>query len=350
MKNHQKLFFFEALRAVCCVIVILHHMSLAFFPNTIFVELFNGQACVIFFFSLTGFILRYQCKKRNIIRYMAERYVRLLPAILVSIFMAYLLMENQLIYTQLLGEKYELNSLLGYYNFKSSFSSMLQQIFVTSYCGRPLYNTPFWTIKYEFWEAIFLASIIPYISRCKYRYYIYICLIIILSKIDVRCLPMIFGCIAADLIYSQDDNVIHKLVMDVNKWGIFITGIAILTYQILKGNSFLIKSIGTFLIMLSIPYLVPVQKVLCRKVLISISKVSYELYALHWPIINSFTCLLIYYISEHIEFVKAALLSCAITLPVIYLLAILANSYGSKVIIRVVACLNKYLNADTEKE
>ena len=102
--------------------------------------------------------------------------------------------------------------------------------------------------------------------------------------------------------------------------------------------------------MLSIPYLVPVQKVWCRKVLISISKVSYELYALHWPIINSFTCLLIYYISEHIEFVKAALLSCAITLPVIYLLAILANSYGSKVIIRVVACLNKYLNADTEKE
>src|SRR5690349_7893397 len=97
----SRLYKLEALRGIASIIVMLYHYKLGFFPNENIVDgtpayfLVNGTASVMFFFTLSGFVLTIKYFKTEDLKVIstgsAKRYFRLLGPVFVTILICYLL-------------------------------------------------------------------------------------------------------------------------------------------------------------------------------------------------------------------------------------------------------------------
>src|SRR5690348_3116873 len=106
-KSH-KLYKLEALRGLASIIVLFYHYMLGFFPGGHFFSgtplyfLFNGTSSVMFFFTLSGFVLTLKYFKTTdpgvITSGAAKRYFRLLGPVLVTILISFLLFAFHLYY------------------------------------------------------------------------------------------------------------------------------------------------------------------------------------------------------------------------------------------------------------
>jgi peptidoglycan/LPS O-acetylase OafA/YrhL len=85
----SKQYYLEASRGIASIIVVAHHFTLAFLPGfkprligTPFNALFNGECAVIFFFTLSGFVLSFRFLRGPDLTYLAASVAKRLPRLM----------------------------------------------------------------------------------------------------------------------------------------------------------------------------------------------------------------------------------------------------------------------------
>lgn len=190
----------EAFRGIAAFIVLIEHFFLAFSPYTTgkidilrntesiigqwFYVFFNGTAAVIFFFSLSGFVLCWSYfnheNPKKLLHAAIKRVPRLSAIVTITTIISFILFKYDLYYFH---EASKLNSSpwLNTFAFKiltpefePNFLKALIEGLTTFFTGQKNYNPVLWTMKPEFFGSMVVFTLAYFISRVLgYRYLLF---------------------------------------------------------------------------------------------------------------------------------------------------------------------------------
>lgn len=361
MNSSRKLVHLEGMRALMALNVILCHFVCVYYPQMYFKgeeysgalsvfattplsALVNGNIAVAFFFALTGFLVgRSVFLKGDGIKVLpgklGNRYLRLLPTIAIATLFTYISMKLGLqSHLEITNTNVNTGFLSEYCTFNATIGSLLANVFFEPFVRTSSYIGPFWTIKYEFWGYIMVLAVAALLKKTKWRRLIYIVIVGVIGIIsrDSNLCIFVFGLLVADLEFNTKPTVCSKLYSKLLRSKAFVTVCFFVAtyfaccpmYRDTKLYSFWFK----------IPALTPtlfrgfgmalfvwvslksrcIQKVLSFKPLVFLGEMSFETYAIHWPLMLTCETGIFLVLEKHMQYHTAALLSFAITLIVIY--------------------------------
>ena len=365
-KKKEKLHYLEGLRGIMAMNVILCHFICVYYPimyfqnysqennsylniftNTPLSVLVNGNVAVVFFFVLTGFLVGMSCFQKDISikkigNKVVNRYLRLLCVIFFATIFTFSLMKLGLMFhLQIDDSNVNLSFLEEYCNFSPTIVNLIVNIFYKPFISGSDFIGPFWTIKYEFFGYIFIFIISVLLKKIKWRRVFYIIVVLLFMFYDFNYAPFVLGLIVADLQFNNTPTLFNKYydaILD-KKWFIlscFIIGIYFACiplynsrfYPIISRYTFVstfVRGAGIALIILVLNHSKKLIKILELKPLVFLGKISFETYALHWPVMLSLGSSLFILIRSKSSYNVATLLSFIITVIVIYIASILLN-------------------------
>lgn len=362
MSSGKKLFHLEGMRALMALNVILCHFvcvyypemyfvgeeftgPLSFFATTPFSALVNGNIAVVFFFALTGFLVgRSVFLKNDGIKALpgkvVNRYLRLLPTVAIATLLTFLTMKLGLQnHLKITNENVHTSFLSSYCNFDATAVNLLGNIFFEPFIRTSTYVGPFWTIKYEFWGYIFVFAMASLLKKSKWRRLLYVMIAAALTAVskDSYFCVFAFGLFVADIEFNEIPTLCGKLYRRLLTRKAFVVACFFAAayfaccpmYRTARLYSFWYK----------IPMLTPtlfrgmgmalfiwvslksrcIQKVLSCKPLVFLGEMSFETYAIHWPLMLTCEAGLFLVLEKHLQYNAAALLAFAITLIAIYI-------------------------------
>lgn len=96
--NSNRIVYYDGLRTIFCFIVIFSHISLAFYPNHKTIILNDGNLAVMYFLVLSGGVTTLSASRisdnitiKELIVFIKKRYLRLLPIIVLSIMISFVI-------------------------------------------------------------------------------------------------------------------------------------------------------------------------------------------------------------------------------------------------------------------
>lgn len=322
--NPPKLQYFEGIRGIAALIVVFDHLDFVFSLNldskifeiifkitnfkllaeslqSVFSFFLNGNLAVYIFFFMSGYVISIKLFKNESKSYLIsatfKRYFRLMPPILGSVLLGFVLMKFDLIYSIELAKSLGTENALGYfYNFQPSFLSALKSgiwnvLFTKSLGG---YNGPLWTMRPEFYGSLSCFLLFLLFNKFKFRHSIY-CLIILLSFfINTPWLTtFILGFIICDLSHSSE--ILKKTTLNIKNrltklplTTISLCVLWIILTELTGFNSFQYSNaITSTLLVCVIMYSSKLQKLFELKPILWLGKTSFSIYLLHWPILCS---------------------------------------------------------------
>ncbi len=357
----EKLHYLDGIRGLMALNVIIAHFTIVFYPETqlqyfaentdsilkIFASsplsvFVNGNAAVQYFFVLTGFLVARSSFLRplghdQILRRSVNRYLRLLPMVVVTTVFTYL--------TMCLGLQFHLdinpllpnqNFLPVYCNFEPSVFNLLINSFVYPFIRSSAYVGPFWTIRYEFFGYI-LSMVVchlfceNYFRRIGYMIVAVLCF----SQINPNYVPFLFGIFAADLMYNSHPDFLDSIWIKIKDrkltiWTALIAGtyLACCPLYFTSLHSFfgripkitpdLVRACGVTLLLFASFSMPKLQQFFSCRFFRFLGCISFPVYAMHWPLMMSVQFWLFYRLVEYCSYDAAAILSFLATLPVIY--------------------------------
>ena len=361
MNPNRKLTHLEGMRALMALNVLLCHFVCVYYPQMYFTgeqysgaltmfattplsALVNGNIAVVFFFALTGFLVgRSVFLKGDGFKVLPgksiNRYLRLLPTVAIATLFTFLAMKLGLMnHLKLTNENINTEFLSGYCNFDPNIGNLLLNIFVAPFVRKSQYIGPFWTIKYEFFGYILVLAVAVFLRKSKWRRLAYLLITALLGVIrgDAYFCIFIFGLIVADLEFNENPTVLGKLYSKLLTNKIFITvcffaatyfaccpiyGNSPLYAFLLKIpmlGSTLLRGLGMALFIWVSVKSQLIQKILSWKPLVFLGEMSFETYAIHWPLMLICEAGLFLVLEKRLPYDAAALLAFAATLIVIY--------------------------------
>lgn len=174
----------EGLRGLAAIVVVVWHACLAFAPHLsgifphipaeqslagspLFVSI-NGSAAVVLFFVLSGFVLTKKSLDLNtaspVLEQAAKRYPRLMPPVLISILVSWLLFRLDLYSfeaaAEISGSPWLKRFGYAYQTpFHVDFSGALNQgVWRTFLKGESFYNSSLWTMRIEFFGSFLVFA------------------------------------------------------------------------------------------------------------------------------------------------------------------------------------------------
>lgn len=330
--------FFDGVRGLMAMIVIVHHFVIVFYPEYYWVEqghpfaaspwaaLVNGNVGVQYFFMLSGFLVIMKYREKvvtvgDVAKAFLKRYLRLVQIVFVGTFLAYILMKTGCMFhlkvaSLLPSEK----TLLGVNWFIPTLGNAIKVCFIDTFMSGNRYNGPFWTIVWEVKAYVFLTiisflknhkalflKIIYYLALLGYGYYA--------IEYQETLAASFMGAILAELwlLYSAIERK-PILLSWIYKIGagcvglLFATipqktaGIHYLLYAVPGGTNNIKRAFGIFLlcsVLLISPLL---QRIFENKLFLFLGRMSDLLYGIHWPIILSVGCAIYYYTSDEFTY------------------------------------------------
>lgn len=296
----KKIHCLEGLRAILCVIVFLCHFRLAFLPNwewwgdrTPFRFLTDGNAAVRLFFTLSGFVLAYKYlyvgkDRKGIPGDVLKRYFRLAPPIIVAEIAVYFLMKWGLFFNIQAGSLSGSDTFLVIFNcFSPNFFECLKEALGTCYFqGFHEYIGPLWTIQYEFLGSFLVLCALSICQNRIMRYPFYLSFFLFYGRTYYSY--FVLGMLIVDLYGSgairdflQKHGIVRNLLLCVSV-GMFTMA------EVSEGVGCWIFGIGVcffFLTLLTAPW---GEKILGNAGMKKVGELSYSIYIVHWPVIESF--------------------------------------------------------------
>lgn len=357
----EKLQFLDGIRGLMALNVVISHFVVVYFPQMYFQHhaetiggplsifatsplsiLINGNIAVQFFFVLTGFLVaRSSFLKKvspvDIVTRSIKRYWRLLPIVLITTVFTYATMK--------LGLQYHLqiNDLLlnrdfmpSYCNFEPSIPSLLVNIFVYPFIRYSHYVGPFWAIRYEFFGYILAILICLLFKEYKYRKLGYVVTAVLcFSQLSPNYVPFVFGVFVADIMYNKNPDYFETLftIIRSNKiftWLFLIVGLYFACcpmyfasiysiWEIIpKIETNMLRAAGITFVLYSYLNMPKVQDFFSNRLFLFLGKFSFEVFALHWPIMLTLEAYLFSILIKTQPYSVASILAFLLTLPVIY--------------------------------
>lgn len=282
MKNYS----LEGARVVFCLMVFLNHWTMLFMPNFP-VAIFNdGNLAVVFFVFFCGFVAPISIwngtNKNN--KWVVKRFTRLYPVIFTAIMFTWTIQKIPCdIVRPYLFNTLKLPLANNYYEKHIDFINALLETVVDTFAGRPLLDTPLWTIKYEFWGYIIIRRIASY--SIEKRRIFFICGVVLGGVTRDICVMALFtGAEFSNEFYNNKkfaNCVVNKR----------LNGFLILICIFLIGNCFMNNKLVRLIIVLLMFILImndnKLSYFLSKDSLTKLSDLTYPFYAFHWPIIYS---------------------------------------------------------------
>jgi peptidoglycan/LPS O-acetylase OafA/YrhL len=228
----------EGLRGVAAMIVVFSHLKITFFSNLhlsaagvagdlgnrFLGGLTNGFFSVWLFWLMSGFVLSLKIhSERDPVLAIArvreatiKRYPRLLPPVLVSVLIAWLLLVSGLMSNELLGKALQLSESgwpRQFFRFESSLMGALkggawQAFFI--YDPSRSYNPVLWTMEKEFYGSIFLFGGLAVFGKWRFRGWAYLLTVVVNHKLGLNWLnSFVIGGLLCD-IYVNAEKVRYR--------------------------------------------------------------------------------------------------------------------------------------------
>lgn len=350
MGREKKIEYLDGLRGFFCLVVLIQHYMMVFFPS-IRIMLFNdGNLAVMYFLFLSGFVMYLSVLKKQpsvqcfrdffekVMNFMARRYFRLLPIILVAIMTSYLIYIGGGYFIGEIVSKYNYTTLTKYVlNDGIGIGKSIFDGFFGAFFYRPLLDTPLWTIHYEFWGIVLLYALSIIIYNKPYKIWIYTGLAFITFIVfhDVNVLAMIMGVIISDLYFAIEksekkiwiivDKIIHKKINLFFYIIVLIVIYGISMFGVYPSYCRLLFIVLLF-IMLEQNQGNAVTKLLENKWIITFSEYSFAIYAFHWIIICSFSSWFVTNCSSTMGYIGATVIGFILTVLITLFYSVLISS------------------------
>lgn len=353
----QKLLHVDGLRGVACLMVVLSHLALIFFPglhdpsminnnqvinflfNSSFPFIYSGTAAVYIFFTLSGFILSHAFMNgkdvlENATSMVTKRYFRLaIPAICSCIF-CFIVLTNNTSDTGMLSTWIQA--------YKVDNSSLLNAIYsgaVSAFFGEgSAYNPVLWTMKIELigsfityftcltliksqkkWIIILSFALMIFTATLpqkeKYGYIAFLFGIFIYFsninlKITTSALLILIGIYAGGVHYGSS-----PYIYTIYYSRFFLNGE--------ESNAYILFNfISGVIITLSVLTNYTLKNLFSNKVFVYMGKVSFSVYLFHLPFLLTFTVWLFNLLySLNFGYAASALSAALLSIFLLYILA-----------------------------
>lgn len=319
----KKLNFISGFKGTLCILVLLHHFSLLFYPdfvngvnentNIIIKSIVNspfnilgygGQLAVSFFFIISAFLITYihysSKSNPNYSRKIISRFLNLTFIIIVSVIFSFSLAKTFKI-LGLLDKSYLVHN--SYYkNLDFDYLVMIKDaIYNTIRSNSSTFNPPLWTMKTELFGSYLVYCFLNFFSNNEKRKYLYIMMILLF--INSLYIYFVIGIILGDLFVNKKEiyniSLIKKICMLI--LSIYFCGHTYLNsgttvYKYLNtilssiGDSVHISSIiGSTLFFILLLSSKKIKYVFSIKPILKISNHSTSVYIFHWVLLYTIT-------------------------------------------------------------
>lgn len=373
VNKNIKLTHLEGMRALMAINVLLCHFVCAYYPQMYFLGnryegpltlfatsplsvLVNGNIAVVFFFALTGFLVGRSVFIKNatandIFNKAFNRYVRLLPIVVISTFFTFITMKFGLqSHLDIVNENVNINFLSEYCNFDATIINLISNSFFNPFITNSAYIGPFWTIKYEFWGYIVVFILALSLKESRLRRIGYIVTAIIFGLcLDTYYSIFVLGLFVADLEFNRTPAIFDKYYSKLLTNKIFVlccffastyfsccplyenNPLYAFWFKIPVVHSNLLRGLGMAMFIYVCMHSGVLQKVLSFKPLTFLGEMSFETYAIHWPLMLTCQAALFLNFEKHFKYDIAALLAFVITVIVIYIASFVLNIIVKKI-------------------
>jgi peptidoglycan/LPS O-acetylase OafA/YrhL len=341
----RELGYVEGLRGIAALIVCAFHFALIFLPalctpdaakswvigQRVFASsplnlVLNGGFAVSLFFVLSGFVLSHAFMQdgdpTRIWKAAAKRYPRLMLPMLVSLLIAWGVEAAD-------GFYYEaLKPLSGspmddiFVDPPSLFSVLREGTFGTFFEGDSRLNPPVWTIAAEFKGSFLVFALMIIFRRSRYRWIGYALSAAFLYDRYFLAFP-----IGMALAALQSPNPPRYRVASI----LFIIAVVLGSYPLYgaedgiwywlptpgTANPLIFYQIIGAACLLEAVVLSPVQGILGRPFFRFLGRISYSIYLIHFTILSSLTCFLVFSMNPIVGYLSSVAIAFAITLPIL---------------------------------
>ena len=374
IKRTERLQYLDGVRGIASVFVVFCHLACVFIPNIFFESkavssvdklwlysplniITNGNAAVICFFFLSGFLIArktYKSKNQTVADSPLKEYRKLLRVVIPGVLLSALLMLCGLMFHLNAAAEYpELSFVNDYCNFKPTFLGVIYDAFLNTFIKGSKYVGPFWTICYEFFGALIIKTVSYFAVRNrKYSKLYYLVFSFLFLFVYDYIVAFFAGAFVFDCVYEDGENydaidrlvrfVFSKKILYIPLFtiGVFfacinLEGVGI--YSFIKyipyfGNStFIFRVFGISICFLCIEKIELLKKVLSSSVFRWLGSISAYTYAFHFPIILSAGCGVFLVFSERISYYGAVTIASLVSITLTLLLSYFYNKFSRRI-------------------
>lgn len=383
MKN--KIRYFDGLRGLAALVVVIQHYILAFYPaifsradelrhtgyelettlaSTPFNIFFNGNFAVCIFFVLSGYVLTHKFFITKDSEYITagacKRYIRLMIPVLVIVAIAYVFMKLSL-FNNIEVSKITLSSnwLATTYDFEPSLMGMLKQGIYGVFVGTDFsYNTSLWTMSVEFLGSFLVFSLASIFGKSKKRYIFYT--IIAIYFVKTYYLAFILGMMLSDC-YNSNYEVIRKLKGRATCSICLVLGLFLGSYPLVPtdntiykyisietfNSGVLYRTVGAVLLMIAIMNSKILISFFSSKILNYVGKISFSMYLIHLIIICSFSGTLFTSALPYLGYNKAFILTFILSMILIFIISHYYSKYIDDTAVKISSYVYKKMFSNT---
>lgn len=338
----------EAARGIAAFIVFIGHFIAAFMPalvgqappshdgesfvGSVYFVLFNGQAAVMFFFVLSGYVLSVGALRAKNTRPLLlggiRRWPRLIPVALISILFSFFLYKSDLYFysqaRELTHSEWHSNWNLSYFS-PSLLMALKQGAFDVFFSKENYLNTNLWTMPREILGSYFIFIITALqIKTENTKFWLLFFIAAIAIGISKQFIPFFSGFLIALLLCKRS-----LILSPLRTTSIALTGVFLLSYSKPTGDfswalnltlmpiisenylRVLIQTLGSTLLLITL-LAYPKKTWLDGRFGRIIGELSFPFYALHTIIILSFSSFI--YIKGNISIQENFIITLALIL------------------------------------
>lgn len=302
MNKKERINCLEGIRAIACIGVFLCHFRGAFIPNRVIPIVDQtplrimtaGNPMVRIMFVISGFVISYKYFKNkqydDVLIDIIKRWFRLSPAVFLANMFVCLMMMCGLLYNAEAAELLGSQDFLGSFNqfTPSFFEAAKEGLFTTYIYGSSAYIGPLWSMVYEFMGTILILLAIT-VFKGHYTRFLFYFISLMFSTTYFNYL--IIGMLVCDIYINSGFCVKLKSKQVLNNVLLFLAAFVICMINLDDTDKIFRIIYGVALVIFFVTLLHSriMEKILGNEFMCKIGNISFAIYIVHWPIIESFS-------------------------------------------------------------